>query len=145
MIFVSSGSRGVALSFSTFVGNASNLQDLVGIDIMIFSTSSSVRLVKFSRDLLLLCWVGLNFGPVSSASLIFLILFIKMQQTPQPTPHIPRGSRGFDLFLPVIISMSLNSFLVSLPPSMICEDSICVFDLLIMAMYFFLSSFSAVH
>ena len=75
------------MSLSTFVGNASNLQDLVGIDIMIFSTSSSVRLVKFSRDLLLLCWMGLNFGLVSSASLIFLILFIKMQQTPQPISH----------------------------------------------------------
>ena len=76
MIFVSSGSTGVTISLSTFVGKSS-LQDSVGIDITIFSTLSSVRLVKFSKDLLLLCWVGLNYGPASSASLIFLILFMK--------------------------------------------------------------------
>ena len=59
------------MSLSTLVGNESSLQDLVGMDIMTFSTSSSLRLVKISRGWLLLCFVGLNFGHVSSASLIF--------------------------------------------------------------------------
>ena len=34
------------MSLSTLVGNTSNLQDLVGMDIIIFSTSSSVSLVS---------------------------------------------------------------------------------------------------
>ena len=55
MISVSNGSRGVVMSLSSFVGNTSSLQDLVGMDIIIFSTSSSASLVKFTKDLLLLC------------------------------------------------------------------------------------------
>ena len=46
------------------------------------------------------------------------------------------GGRGLDFSLPVIVSMSLNSFLVSFPASIACEDSIWVLALLIMAMYF---------
>ena len=65
------------MSLSNLVGKTCNLQDLVGMDIIIFSTTSSVSLVKFTKDLLLLCCVGLNLGQVSSASLIVLILFMK--------------------------------------------------------------------
>ena len=55
MIFVNNGSRGVMMSLSTLVGNTSKLLDLVGMDIIIFSTSSSASLVTFTKDLLLLC------------------------------------------------------------------------------------------
>ena len=136
MIFVSSGSKGVAMSLSIFVGNASNLQDLVGIDIMIFSTLSSVRLVKFSRDLLLLCWVGLNFGEVSSASLIFLILFMKNVANSSANSSLFLGGWGIWIILTYHHVYESKQFLVSLPASMTSEDIICVFALLIMAKYF---------
>ena len=38
---------------------------------------------------------------------------------------LPYVGRGFDLFLPVIASINLNNFLVSLPTSMTCEDNVC--------------------
>ena len=55
------------------------------------------------------------------------------------------GGRGSGLILPVIVFMRSKSFLVSLPVSMTCEESMGVFALLIMAMHLFLSVFSAVH
>ena len=50
------------ISLSTLVGNASNSQDFEGMDIMIFSTSSSMSTVKLSKDLLVFCQEGLNLG-----------------------------------------------------------------------------------
>ena len=55
------------------------------------------------------------------------------------------GGRGLDFLLPVIVFMRVNSFFVSLPASIICEESVWVFALLIMVIYFFLSLLSAVH
>ena len=60
IIFVSKGSKGLIISLSTLVGNTSSLQDLVGMDIIIFSTSSSTSTAKLSKDLLVLCQEGLN-------------------------------------------------------------------------------------
>ena len=37
------------------------------------------------------------------------------------------GGRGLGYLLPVIVLMRLNSFLVYLPTSMICKESVCVF------------------
>ena len=58
---------------------------------------------------------------------------------------IDGGGMGLGFLLPVIVLMRPKSFLVSLPTSMICEDSMCIFALLIIAMYLFLSAFSTVH
>ena len=61
-IFVSTGSSGLMLSFSTFVGNVSYSQDFESIDIMTFSTSSSMSAVKLSKGLQAFCQEGLNLG-----------------------------------------------------------------------------------
>ena len=82
--------------------------------------------------------MGLNLGPESSASLIFLILFMKNEANSSANSSLfIEVGRGLDYSLPVIVSMSLNSFLVSFPASITCEDSIWVSALLIMAIYFF--------
>ena len=62
MIFVSTGSSGLMVSFSTLVGSASNSEDFEGMVIMIFSTSSPVSAVKLSKGLQVFCQEGLNLG-----------------------------------------------------------------------------------
>ena len=62
IISVSKGSKGLMIFLSTLVGNTSSLQDLVGMDITFFSTSSSTSMVKLSKDLQVLCQEGLNVG-----------------------------------------------------------------------------------
>ena len=76
----------------------------------------------------------------------FFILLIKMiaNSSANSLSQVDGGGElGF--LLPVIVLMKLNSFLVSLPTSMFYEESMCVFALLTMAMYLFLSTLRAVH
>ena len=95
--------------------------------------------VKLSKDLLVFCWEGLNLGWASSASLHFFG-FVHEEGSKFFFQLLIIGGGGswLGFLLPVIVFMRLKSFLVSLPASMICEESVWVFALLIMAMYLFL-------
>ena len=76
----------------------------------------------------------------------FLILFIKkVANSSTNSLLLVEESGGLGVLLPVIVMLRLNSFLVFSPASMICKESVCVFALLIIAMYHFLSTLRAVH
>ena len=69
----------------------------------------------------------------------------KVANSSANSSSLVEGGRGLGFLLPVIVLMRLKSFLVSLPASVICEKSIWVFTLLILAIYLFLSAFSAAY
>ena len=130
-IFVSTGSSGLMISFSTLVGSTSNLQDFQGSEVIKGIADILLRRLKFRMSIK--CVPDFFDFVHKESSKFFCQLLIT-----------GGGGRELGFLLPVIVLMRLNHIFVSLPASVICKERVCVF-VLIMAMYLFLSTHRAVH
>ena len=82
---------------------------------------------------------------IKSIPYLFDFVLKKIANSSANSSSLVEGGRRLGFLMPVIMLMRLKSFLVTLSTSVICEESVCVFALLITAMYLFHSAFRAVH